>query len=362
MNKENKMSEYDVVVIGAGPAGTLSALKCSESDLNVLLVERGQIDRHKPCGGILPKVCTSLISESLGTDIPEDIMCPPNPLGLYYVPPSGRKNSGNLKNYELINVYRDQFDRWLHQLATEAGVHIWYETEFLKLQGSKPIQIILKNQDKIISITASYVIGADGVYSKVRNQIYGKTRVNVEPILQEYWQAEGDFENCFYIFFRGEISPTCAYLIPKENLYVLGVGAPEPNTSKLPLYITRFKKWLQEEFAFQPVSLKRREVWPIPYGSVFKGIGNTILIGDAAGFCNTLSGEGIRFALESGIAAHDAIMKTISIKKSLATVYSENVEELIHFLHSVHQFGINLTDESREEFVRSELDRFSITE
>ncbi len=355
------MSEYDVVVIGGGPAGTVSALKCSESGLNVLLVERGKINRHKPCGGILPKVCTSLVSESLGIDIPEDIMCSPNPLGLYYVPPSGRKNSGNLKNYKLNNVSRDRFDRWLHQLATASGVNIRYETEFIKLERSKPIQIILRSQGNIFSVTASYVIGADGVHSRVRRQIYGKTRVNVEPILQEYWKAEGDFENCFYIFFRGEVSPTCAYLIPKKDLYVIGVGAPEPNTAKLPIYINRFKNWLREEFAFQPVSLEKREVWAIPYGFVFEGIGNIILIGDAAGFCNTLSGEGIRFAIESGIAAHDAIMKTILNQKPLAAVYRENVEGITDFIHSVHQFTINLTDESREEFVRSELDRNSFT-
>ncbi len=359
MHTEKKMSEYDVVVIGGGPAGTVSALKSSESDLNVLLIERGEIDRHKPCGGILPKVCTSLVSESLGTDIPKEIMCPPNPLGLYYVPPSGRKNSGNLKNYKLIIVYRDMFDQWLHQLARESGVHIRYETEFLKLQGSKPIQIMLRSHDNLFSVTASYVIGADGVYSRVRSQIYGKTRVNIEPILQEYWKAEGDFENCFYIFFRGEVSPTCAYLIPKEDLYVVGVGAPEPNTAKLPIYINRFKNWLREEFAFRPVSLRRREVWAIPYGFIFEGIGNTILVGDAAGFCNTLSGEGIRFAIESGVAAHDAIVKTTLGGKSLATVYRENVEELIDFMHSVHQFTINLTDKGREDFVRSELDRIS---
>jgi len=351
------MSEYDVVVIGGGPAGTVSALKCSESGLNVLLVERGKINRHKPCGGILPKVCTSLVSESLGIDIPEDIMCSPNPLGLYYVPPSGRKNSGNLKNYKLNNIYRDRFDQWLHQLSTESGVHIRYETEFIKLEGSKPIQIIMRSQGNIFSVTASYVIGADGVHSRVRSQIYGKMRVNVEPILQEYWKAEGDFENCFYIFFRGEVSPTCAYLIPKEDLYVVGVGAPEPNTAKLPLYINRFKNWLREEFSFQPVSLERREVWAIPYGSVFEGIGNTILIGDAGGFCNTLSGEGIRFAIESGVAAHDAILDTMPKNRSLASIYCNHVEELSNFIRSVHKFTTNLTDDDREEFVSSELAR-----
>lgn len=353
------MPDYDVIVVGGGPAGAVSALKCSRSNFNVLLVERGELGRHKPCGGILPKVCASLVSESLGINIPEDLMCSPPTLGLYYVPPSGRVNSGSLKNYRLISVYRDLFDRWLHQLAAESGVKIWYETEFLELRGSDPTQILMRKEGKIFTATATYVIGADGVYSRVRSQLYGRTGVNVEPIIQEYWKAEGDFEDCFYIFFRDDVSPASAYLIPKDDEYVIGVGSPQPNSMPLTTCLARFKKWLSEEFAFQPFSLSKREVWAIPYGLVFEGVGNTILVGDAAGFCNTLSGEGIRFAVESGVASHDAILDAILDKRPLAAVYGEYVEELTSFVHSIHQFTTSLTDESKEEFVSSELDRIS---
>ena len=52
-------------------------------------------------------------------------------------------------------------------------------------------------------------------------------------------------------------------------------------------------------------------------------------------------------------------MKTILNRKSLATIFHENVEDLSGFIHFVHQFTINLMDESKEEFVKSELDRNS---
>jgi geranylgeranyl reductase len=353
------MPDYDIIVVGGGPAGAVAALKCSRSNFNVLLVEKEGLDRHKPCGGILPKVCASLVSDSLGTNIPDEVMCSPPTLGLYYVPPSGRKNSGSIKNYRLINVYRDLFDQWLHQLAAESGVKIWYETEFLKLQGSDPTQISIRKDGKILTVTASYVIGADGVYSRVRSQTYGETGVSMEPILQEYWKAEGDFEDCFYIFFRDDVSPTSAYVIPKDDEYVIGVGSPQPNSKPITTYLTRFKKWLNDEFAFQPLSLRRREVWAIPFGRIFEGVGNTILVGDAAGFCNTLSGEGIRFAVESGVASHEAILETIRSKRPLATVYSDHVEELTDFIRTIHQFTTSLTDESKEDFVSSELARNS---
>ena len=351
------MPDYDVIVVGGGPAGVISALKCSRSNVNVLLIERGELGRHKPCGGILPKVCASLISGSLGMNIPENLMCSPPTLGLYYVPPSGRKNSGSMKNYRLISVNRNLLDRWLHQLAAESGVKILYETEFLELKGADPTQILMRKRGKIFTATATYVIGADGVYSRVRSQLYGRTGFNVEPIIQEHWKADGDFEECFYIFFRDDVSPASAYVIPKDDEYVIGVGSPQPNSMPLTTCLARFKKWLSEEFAFQPLSLSKREVWAIPYGLIFKGIGNTILVGDAAGFINTLSGEGIRFAVESGVASHDAILDAMSDKKPLAAGYGEYVEELTSFVHSIHEFTTSLTDETKEEFVRSELDR-----
>jgi flavin-dependent dehydrogenase len=91
------MPNFDVVVVGGGPAGAVSALKCSELGLNVLLMERETSARHKPCGGILPPICADLVLETVGTGIPQNVMCSPNTLGLYYVPPSGRKNSGSVK-------------------------------------------------------------------------------------------------------------------------------------------------------------------------------------------------------------------------------------------------------------------------
>lgn len=124
----------------------------------------------------------------------------------------------------------------------------------------------------------------------------------------------------FYAFFCGDISQTYAYLIPKNDLYVIGVGASDPNHTTFTTYIDRFKNCLREEFAFKPLSLRKREVWAIPYGFVLEGVGNTILVGDAVGLCNPLSGEGIRFAVESGIAAHNAILDTIHHKKQLVSV------------------------------------------
>jgi len=356
------MTDFDVIVVGGGPAGTTSALECSKLGLRVLLMERGRSDRHKSCGGVLPPACTNIIQETFGTDIPQNVFCSPETLGLYYIPPSGRKNGGCMRNYRLLNINRDRFDQWLRDIAEKSGIQVWYGTDFLKLQLSEPIQVLTKKHEGTVKVTTRYVIGADGVYSRVRKALYGETKIWTLPVLQEYWKAEGDFDDYFYAFFRGDVSPTYAYVIPKNELYVVGVGVPETCFTSISTAINRFKEWLVEEFAFKASFLERREAWAIPYGFVFEGRGNVILVGDAAGFCNSLSGEGIRLAIESGVAAGGAIQEAISYDRPFATTYIEHANWIASFVRQIYQFVTSLTDEDREEFVKSELARISFLE
>lgn len=349
------MLDYDVVVVGGGPAGAISALKIVQLGLDVLLVERGSVNRHKACGGILPRICVDLLSEALGVSLPTSVLCAPPALGLYYVPPSGLPNSGTRRNYRLININRDSFDQWLRHLAGASGVTILYDTEFLQSSGSEPVTVVVKREKKPVTVTTKYLIGADGVHSRVRGHIYGDIRTAKELVLQEHWSAEGNFKDYFYAFFSGKVSPAYAYVIPKDGLFVVGTGVPPTSLMKPDESITRFKEWLRRDFAFQPKHRVRRETWAIPYGFTCEGRENTILVGDAAGFCNSLSGEGIRLAIESGLAAGDAIRDTTSDDTPLAQVYRDYVEGLSSFIHQVHSYVLTMTDSIREDFVQSEL-------
>lgn len=353
------MPDFDVIIIGGGPAGTTTAITCARLGLDVLMVERGSFDRHKPCGGVLPPICADVISDTLRKDIPPSVMCSPRNLGLYYVPPSGRESGGIVRNYKLLNVNRDLFDRWLRELAEEEGAKLWYETSFIEFKQSEAIHVVLAKDGRIIKTTTRYLIGADGVLSKIRKLLYG-AEGKILYVLQEHLKAEGDFEDCFYAFFREAISPTYGYLVPKDDLFIVGVGVPKPYSKLISVYINRFKEWLTKEFAFKQVSLKRKEVWAIPYGFVCRGVGNMILVGDAAGLCNSLSGEGVRLAIESGETAGASIQEAITNGKALAAVYNDHIEPLARLVRQTYHFATNLTDEGREEFVKSELSRVSL--
>ena len=351
------MGTFDVIIVGAGPAGVASALKCTKKGYNTLLLEKEPPGRHKPCGGITPTLFANLLEDEFGLRLPPDVMCSPKTLGLFYVPPSGRANGGDLRNYKLFNLDRDRLDQWLCQTAEGSGVKVLYGAQFLEFHRSGMIKVMVKGKKSITELKSRYLIGADGVLSKVRRQLYPNLEWKMLKIIQEYWQAKGDFDEYFYVFLKGDITPSYAYLIPKNGLFVIGTGAPMRYSVSIHRCLGAFKEWLGQEFSFRPLSLERKEIGIIPYHSPLKGKGNVILVGDAAGFCNSFSGEGIRLALESGIAASEAITQAEQSGGRLSSLYAQQVKGLSEFIRKTYRFSIALSDREREKFVATQLKR-----
>ncbi|MFC1924757.1 FAD-dependent monooxygenase [Chloroflexota bacterium] len=352
------MTSYDVIVVGAGPAGVASALKCVQKGYNTLLMERDQLGRHKPCGGVTPTICADLLEDEFGLELPSDVMCSPNTLGLFYVPPSGRVNGGHLKNYRLLNLNRDLFDQWLCQTAEGSGVKILHGVQFLEFYKSSGwIKVIVKEKGITIELKTRYLIGADGVFSKVREQLYTGLKAETMIILQEYWKAKDEFDEFFYVFLNGDITPSYAYLIPKNGLFIIGTGVPQGHPISVATCLNKFRELLCQQFDFKPVSLENKEAGAIPYHSLFNGRGNVILVGDAAGFCNSFSGEGIRLAIESGTAASEAITQAEQSSGRLSSSYAQQVNGLSDFIRKTYKFSITLQDTEREQFVATQLKR-----
>jgi geranylgeranyl reductase family protein len=355
------MRPVDVVVVGGGPAGAACAMTCAKQGRNTVLLEKGIPGRHKVCGGIMPMVCVGILKEDLGLKMPDEVMCSPQTLGLFYVPPSGRQFGAAMSNYRLLNVNRDRFDQWLLQIAESSGVNVLYGTKFIDYQNEGTFRVRARQNDRVTEIQSRFLIGADGVFSRVRNQLYPSSKRKTIMIMQECWQARGEFDEHFYAFLKEEIAPAYGYLIPKDGLFLMGIGAPKGHPIRISECLQRFKEWLSREFAFKPVSLERREAGAIPYNSLFSGDGNIILIGDAAGFCNPFSGEGIRLGIESGIMAGEAVEQDGGSGKTLSSLYNQQIKGLSEFIHRIYQFSIALTDKDREEFVSTELRRNSLT-
>ncbi len=356
------MMSVDVIIVGGGPAGASCAITCARQGQRTVLLEKGKPGRHKVCGGVMPSVCNLILEDDLELKIPDDVLCSPSTLGLYYVPPSGRTSGAAMSNYRLINVNRDRFDRWLCQEAEKAGATVLYETRFFEFTQDDSITVRAKKRDNPVEIKSRFLIGADGVFSKVRKQLYPGSKRNIMTALQECWKAEGEFDDHFYTFLRQEVTPTYGYVIPKDGLFLIGTGTITGAAVSLSENMRRFKQWLNAEFQFAPESLVSREGGVIPYHSLFGGEHNVILVGDAAGFCNPFSGEGIRLGMESGIMAAESLQQAIDNDTELSPLYHRQVKGIGDFVSSTYQFAASLTDEEMEKFVKTELQRRSFVQ
>jgi len=347
---------YDVIVVGGGPGGATAAMCCARSGLRVLLLEKMARGRHKVCGGVLPLVTPDVIEQIVEASIPSEVMAEPPQLGLIYVPPSGKANGGRLPGYTVYSIDRDSFDMWMVDLAREAGANVLFSTRFISLHQGDGISVRAESKGKRLSFQSEFLIGADGVMSTVRKCLFPDPVSSSMVVGQETWEGIGDCTSDFYTLLSRNISPASSYLIPKNGRAIIGTGVLPRLEPSITVALRKLRTWLSEESIFVAKKLTMQERGAIPFGHITHGKGNVILVGDAAGLCNPLSGEGIRLAVESGEAASSSIGKCSEDRGALED-YTESMSGLSAMIRELHDFVIRSDDAAREEFVRTELTR-----
>jgi len=158
-------NKYDVIVVGGGPAGSATAICCAQAGKEVLLIEKDSRNRYKSCGGVLPLVAPETIEDIVGQSIPDDVRAEPSTLGLYYVPPSGRENSGRVKNYTIHNIERAPFDQWLRDLASEAGVVVKHDSKCVDVAIKDQYKVVIDSEDGQLIVQSDFLVGWSSVFS-----------------------------------------------------------------------------------------------------------------------------------------------------------------------------------------------------
>jgi geranylgeranyl reductase family protein len=277
---------YDILVIGAGPAGASSAQKAAEAGAKVLLIDRKQvIGEPVRCAEFIPRQLLGELDcgkdfivqqvKSMKTFLPDNSIAETPSPGL------------------IIN--RDIFDRALAEKAGEAGAEIWTGTRALGLDGS--IVQVIKDREQI-SIKARIIIGADGPHTRVGKWIGSPNKILI-PAVQARVVLTEPME-CTEVYFDKRFFGGYAWLFPKGNLANAGLGTrPGSGINNIRDSLDYFLQRLKEKGRIGEITGYTAGRIPAgPPGKIMKD--NVILVGDAAGQTHPVTGAGVAQAVICG--------------------------------------------------------------
>jgi geranylgeranyl reductase family protein len=354
------MSAYDAIVVGSGPAGATVAFLLAKSGFKTLIADRRSLPRRKICGGLVTAHCVEEVRKVFGREVPPEVHVDPPLLTERVIPPSGRENGFFNPTNRIRNVDRSRFDYWLTSTAVEAGASLLPSSTLLDfVDDGRCVRARFNRSNSEICLQARCLIGADGVYSTCRKVLFGPRTQRTISVIQEYYSEAGDFEDSFYLFFRGDVSPIYAYVVPKAGHTVIGLGVHRNLGPPANVGLARFREWLSKEYSFESRGFVRREGWSIPFGDVAYGRGRVILVGDAGGFCEPFTGEGIYFGIESAKAAAASILSALANGGNVAEVYEEMATPLGRKMEEIAAYVHALTDEERERRIRRKREKLS---
>jgi geranylgeranyl reductase family protein len=324
---------YDLIVVGAGPSGTMCARKAATRGLSVLLIEKEYTPRDKLCGGALSRRVIGLVDFDL-TPVLET--------GIRKAMIYGPDNRGVKCERDEDTVYmvkRPQFDRFLLEKAKEAGVEVLEGTKIVSVEQLKKGIRVLAEGD---SYQGHLLVGADGVNSiiarslEIRNKwapdsvalcIAADVPMSSDTIssilsidesrdnaLEIYlWAAEGGYGWCF----------------PKRDEISIGIGYQMSREMEIQSVWRNFIADFEKRKGITLKGLYPKSM-RVPLGGVKQRITarRTMLVGDAAGFVSPVTAEGIYYAIASGLLAGRIASETIRAKDSLLIKgYEEAVEK-----------------------------------
>lgn len=298
------MLNFDVIIIGAGPAGISLGNRLLENNISFCIIDKEYFPRDKLCGGLLTGKTIDLIKE---LNMVEDIKICYN---------NSSKKVKMFKKYKQIldiNVTtpyyftdRRVFDHELLQALKNKGGTVLEGITIEKIDTEKKCVLLTNNT----CMNYKYLVGADGSNSITRKIVDKNYKpngfcleLNVPKDAMEYYGNE------IGIYF-GIVKSGYGWVLPKKDHYTIGIGGIFSKN-------INYRKIIFEFLDALHVNHDKLDIKGLflPFGKYVR-VPNykkeVFLVGDAAGFVDPTNGEGIYFSILSGLFTADLIVKMIN--------------------------------------------------
>lgn len=340
---------YDVIVVGAGPAGSSASYYLAKAGYKVLLLDKCEFPREKICGdSITPR----------GIRVLEDMGVVPKLEGRFKetkgVKIYSSKGGCSIADFPAYKDYprrgfvvpRFELDKILKEHAEEAGACF---------SGCSPVTDVIMESGRVggvkythngkdIEETAKFVVCADGASSALAKRVLDIHKKDFKAMaiaVRAYYEGVTDIDDYMEIYGEDVVLPGVGWIFPQKNdIANVGVGIYLDDLKKKGCKVTEILDRFITSSVHASKKLKSaKRLGRIVGKNLYMGgvkkatCDGMVLVGDAAGLINPLTGEGMMYALESGKYAAEAIgsaLKANDFKTESLESYQKNIDALFN--------------------------------
>jgi geranylgeranyl reductase family protein len=327
-HRDQVTQRYDLAIAGGGPAGSAAAWHAAQTGARVVVLDKAEFPRDKPCGDALtPRAVSYLQKMGLADEVAKfhrvnrATIFSPSEWELSFPRRPGMPDHGH-------GVRRRELDTLLLKHAESAGAEVRQSAEVVGPivdEDGRVTGVTLKTGERVM---ADAVIAADGAYSpvkqalKLHSQYNGYSAIAIRAEMPAKRPDSDSLDIYLKLAFRGDQLPGYGWVFPLGGGGVnIGLG-----------YVNSYKNWQQinstqflgeflatlpPEWELPPIDelqkSKALQGWRLPMGFTAwppwrPGV---LFAGDALGAARPVSGAGISKALQSGLAAGECAIAAL---------------------------------------------------
>lgn len=323
---------YDVIVVGAGPAGSTTARECALRGLSVLLLDKAEFPRDKPCGGGVTARAAALLPFDIGPVVERVVY------GMHLT----LRQSGGFTRYSSERLayltQRCRLDTFLVERALDKGVVLRQRAAVREVERHPSHVVVRANGE---SFQGRILVAADGangttarlagINVRITQGIALEGNITVSNGFPEQWQDVLGLD-------VGGVPGGYGWIFPKGDHVNIGLGGWKYLGPTLRQRLDRLVRF----YGFDPAQMwgLRGYHLPLRYPDSPLLDGNVLLVGDAAGLLDPLTGEGIYAAIWSGRTAARNIYAYLGEEAPDLQGYQQDVErELVPDIAVARQFN-----------------------